>query len=185
MPNWCTNYVTIRHDDKQAILDLQATIEQSQQAKEFSAGFFNQILPMPEELMDNELTTYGGSEDEQTARVIKQKTMIEKYGFPSWYDWRIETWGTKWDVREIGVFEINEPDQTIELQFDTAWSPPLGVYEALMDKGFYIRAEYVDECMGFVGEWIDGEDNCFASPEETPEHLSHLWPVFEENEEVA
>ena len=95
---------------------------------------------------------------------------------------RIESWGTKWDVREIDVFEINEPDQTIELQFDTAWSPPLGVYEALMDKGFYIRAEYVDEGVGFAGEWIDGDDFCYGSKEDTPEHLSHLWPTYDEDD---
>lgn len=182
MPNWCANYVTIRHDDLNKMVDLLDMIDRAKEAKEHAEGFFQQIVPMPAELLDEDLTTYGGSEEEQAARTIRQKAMIDKYGFPSWYDWRIEKWGTKWDVREFGLEEFNLKEHWLDINFETAWSPPLPVYEALKEQGYYIRAEYVDEGMGFAGEWVDGDDFCYGSKEDTPDHLSHLWPTYDEDD---
>lgn len=51
---------------------------------------------------------------------------IKDYGFPNWYDWRIENWGTKWNVDdEVSVIDIDEDNY--EIRFDTAWSLPYGI----------------------------------------------------------
>ena len=185
MPNWCSNYVTIVHDDIQKMNELLFVIERAKQAKEHAEGFFQQIVPMPAELLDDDLTTYGGSEEEQATRTVKQKAMIKKYGYPSWYDWRIEKWGTKWDVREFGFENFDTADHKLDINFETAWSPPLAIYEALKEQGYYVRAEYVDEGMGFVGEWVDGNDFCYGRKEDLPDHLSHLWPTYDEEGELV
>ena len=171
MPNWCTNYVDITSDDKAAFAELLKKIDHKD-------GFFQQVLPCPAELVDNDLTTWGGTDEEQAAREIKKKEMAETYGSPSWYEWRIDNWGTKWDVNGFELFEID--GNTIRLQFDTAWSPPIEIYHALKDQGFTINAEYIDEGMGFVGDWRDGFDECFVDRESLPDRLAHLWPEYDE-----
>lgn len=47
----------------------------------------------------------------------------------SWYDWSIEEWGTKWDIGEDQCCIIT--DNVIVFQFDTAWTPPIGILEAI------------------------------------------------------
>ena len=43
---------------------------------------------------------------------------IIKYGFPTWYEWRIANWGTKWNA--FGT-EILSND---EIKFQTTWNCP-------------------------------------------------------------
>lgn len=51
---------------------------------------------------------------------------LEKYGFPDWFSWSIEKWGTKWNA-----YNSNEKDDGI--YFLTAWSPPLPVIQKLSE----------------------------------------------------
>ena len=66
---------------------------------------------------------------------------IKKYGCPTWYEWCVKNWGTKWN----GCDSWLEDDI---LHFDTAWSPPIPVLIALSKKypnnEFYL--EFEDEC---------------------------------------
>ncbi len=66
-----------------------------------------------------------------------------KYGFTDWYEWRCEYWNTKWNACETFVC-----DDSIE--FETAWSAPFPIFEALSKKLPYIefRIEYADEDIG-------------------------------------
>lgn len=45
-----------------------------------------------------------------------------------WYDWRVANWGTKWEV-EARAERITP--QQIDYHFDSAWSPPCSIIEAL------------------------------------------------------
>jgi hypothetical protein len=74
----------------------------------------------------------------------------------NWYGWNCENWGTKWDVHRCDWHRTNE---TFELTFDTAWSPPIGVFEQIHQlEGFDVFARYDEPGMCFVGEFSDGED---------------------------
>lgn len=44
-----------------------------------------------------------------------------RYGWADWYDWRVNNWGTKWDVGEDDVWDLS--DGIWEMQ--TAWSAPM------------------------------------------------------------
>ena len=59
MPNWCTNDLTVRGPDAKTIVDSITKDE----------GFFNAIIPMPDELRNTESPNTVNSDD-----------MIEKYG---------------------------------------------------------------------------------------------------------
>ena len=63
------------------------------------------------------------------------KIALEQTGSCNWYDWSIEHWGTKWNGhgRSVDVQTWGEYSEA-ELNFDTAWSPPLPVIKALGEK---------------------------------------------------
>jgi len=71
-----------------------------------------------------------------------------------WYDWRLENWGTKWDVYETHCTRIDA--NTLNLTFYTAWSPPIPVFDKLVDMGFEVTARYLDEGWGYIGEYTGG-----------------------------
>ena len=50
-----------------------------------------------------------------------------KYGARTWYDWCWNEWGTKWNACDAKY----STKDTRTLGFDTAWSPPVPVFEAL------------------------------------------------------
>ena len=87
------------------------------------------------------------------------------------WDFCVNNWGTKWD---IGHPSINDSGPNmLDIYFETAWSPPTGVFEAMKAQGYVIEAEYWEEGGFFVGRWIDGEGECYE-PENAPEELYHL-----------
>jgi len=73
-----------------------------------------------------------------------------------WYDWRLQHWGTKWDIYNATCDRMDA--NTLVLSFDTAWSPPIPIYDKLVDMGFEVNARYLDEGWLYVGEYIDGND---------------------------
>jgi hypothetical protein len=91
---------------------------------------------------------------------------LKKYGYDNWYDWRVENWGTKWDIMEfynINRKEIGEDESEISLGFDTAWAPALGAYEKFIDENSNcsLKAYYYEPGCDFMGEWDNGIDSCF------------------------
>ena len=73
-----------------------------------------------------------------------------------WYEWRLKNWGTKWDVYETRCDRIDA--NTLQLYFYTAWSPPIPVFDKLVDMGFEVTARYLDEGWGYIGEFTGGSD---------------------------
>ena len=83
---------------------------------------FERILPMPRDLE----RTYSQSIEEDKEFLYGLK---KKYGHDDWYSWRIEKWGTKWNVLPgTSSLKIEHKDQIkLIYEFDTAWDPPVGV----------------------------------------------------------
>ena len=46
-----------------------------------------------------------------------------------WYDWRTKHWGTKWDIDGVG--RIEEVDDELHCEFQTAWCPPLEAFKII------------------------------------------------------
>lgn len=61
---------------------------------------------------------------------------IKPYPNGKWdYDWCVEHWGTKWNANpEDIVTDHDGMGDVAEYYFDTAWSPPEGIYEELVKK---------------------------------------------------
>lgn len=120
MPNWCTNTLVIQGDPEE-MEQLVHIVEED--SKPFS---LNSVIKMPQELKDQSSPV----RDE-----VVGKSNLEKYGAKDWYDWAIKNWGTKWDVDARIVSDITSPMlpglRTITYEFDSAWNPPLDVYDVL------------------------------------------------------
>lgn len=63
---------------------------------------------------------------------------IKNYGVPTWYDWCIEHWGTKWNA--MGT-DIDLPDRT--MTFTTAWSSPDPIIKELVKQFPEIQFTYL------------------------------------------
>jgi hypothetical protein len=89
-------------------------------------------------------------------------------GFDNWYDWRVQNWGTKWDVDMEGL-ELSDDGTTITGWFDSAWSPPIHAYEYFLtdNEDCSINSYYYEGGMDFAGQWED-----FADAEVTPSEFT-------------
>lgn len=111
---------------------------------------------------------------------VKNGSLFEEFvPIGEWdYDRAVETWGTKWDIGDWDI--VDRAESTITVNFMTAWSPPLNVYDSMLDEGFEITAQYYEPGMAFVGEYSSGEDRYyeFATREQfdsLPSGLVEAW----------
>ena len=152
MPNWCNNTVTISHTDP-------AMIERVREA--FNKGaLLQEFIPVPKELME----TVSGSVPEGAERDAHEAQMATNratHGYKDWYDWCVNEWGTKWDVGADGQPAIDNDTNTLVLNFDSAWAPPIQAYEKLFYMGFKILAYYYEPGMAFAGIFEDGQDEYY------------------------
>lgn len=151
MPNWCMNTVRITHPhDKEIVRDLATAASRG--------DIFQMIKPTPFALR---VTTAGSfaDEDKQQHNQALEADNQERFGYKNWWDYQVSEWGTKWEP-SIGSVEVTEDGDsaTLYLYFDSAWSPPLGIYEELQKCGFDVDASYYEPGMDFAGVWINGED---------------------------
>lgn len=129
MPNHVTNRIRI-----------SATIGLDEFKKKISgengAIDFASIIPEPDNLFKDNL---GAKEREQCA--------VE--GRPNWYDWNSDNWGTKWNAYDINIESEWDGGDCCEMEihFDTAWSAPFPIIEALraMDEVDGVWGHYVEE----------------------------------------
>jgi hypothetical protein len=145
MPNHCANSLklTAKNFETRATL---ATIRAELSAE--NPHIFQLIDPCPQELND---TRAGFPKDDREA------ANIEKFGFPHWYDFNLNRWGTKWEAYEVTLL-IDKPD-TLVIEFDTAWSPPEGIYRTLHAQGFDVEATYCEAGADYIGYWKNGHDH--------------------------
>ena len=132
MPNWCNNSFAITGN----IESIKELWDAAQTADNGEFGLLNAIMPMPEELEGTKAPSEDGAD---------------------WYNWRVNNWGTKWDVTDEGLEFVDNEDGTASIQgwFDTAWAAPIGVYEQLADDfdSCVIECSYYEPGMDFGGFW--------------------------------
>lgn len=162
MPNWCSNRLVLKHKSK-------AKLNKAEKA--FRKGeLLNAFIPVPKKLL-NTAKVFSVDEKEQKAINKVMEANFKKYGYPTWYEFCIENWGTKWDVGgEYGT--VNKVDGGLELIFDSAWAPPIAAYEKLIELGFEVYATYYEPGVGFIGEFDSGVDYSYQTDDKNlPERL--------------
>ena len=155
MPNWCNNTVQISHKDPAKMYALVEAINEGK--------FCNFAKTVPEDL--HIVAGCVGAKDspEQIELEAKEKANKEKYGYSTWYDFCVNEWGTKWDVDPYDKVEYDDAHDKngITFGFDSAWSPPCGIYDALMDQGYTVRAYYYESGMAFAGVYDENGDDFY------------------------
>jgi len=125
MPNYCWNVLNITGPEK----DINEFLNKSK-IKEDDNGYekhfsFSGTVPEPDykttpvKLTYPEIDARHAKTDKEREEIMKNKPTIRK---DSWWDWRVQNWGTKWEPIDPDVNYIKEG---IVITFDSAWSPPI------------------------------------------------------------
>lgn len=165
MPNHITTKITAPSEVIAAI-SRGYTAEEIQAYKDETEGIRERELPEWSTAKRRELTLKLRAEraEEMLSEKITDLNMViqrpanietgdcsgqHEPGIICWRGWSIDNWGTKWNAYDT-KFEDHE-DGTATLQFDTAWSHPYPVLEALSVKFPHHQMEvaYADEDLGY------------------------------------
>lgn len=120
MPNWCQNEVRIMGTEEGSEEEIKHFLETCFEEGEID---FEKIIPYPE--------SAPSREDQPEDFMERLKHPFAKWYNDFGYDWCIENWGTKWNACE----QVNVlGDEEINLDFQTAWSPPQGIYEKIQTR---------------------------------------------------
>ena len=157
MPNWCNNSITIKGSTE----TIKTLWEEANQEGEDS-GLLNAMVPMPVELEGTTAPSEDGVD---------------------WYSWRVNNWGTKWDVSLEGLEFTDNGDgtATIEGWFDSAWAPPIDAYNTFCEDmdGVYLEAYYEEPGMCFVGYWdSEGADDHYVYDGATSDTVRNMIPEY-------
>jgi len=147
MPNHVSNEIRIICNDEKTYDEFKELVVGED--REFD---FDRIIPQPDNInpdLDHNKKDFGHGLTTSTT---------------DWYNWRCTNWGTKWNAYEIEVDWDEEYKECIEINFQTAWSPPEPIYFKLdeifgdrISVNWFCRDESDNFC-GYVHnqQYIDG-----------------------------
>lgn len=126
MPNWCMNNLTISHTDPNMAQHFVDAYNEG--------GVCNYLLQTGE-----------------------------------WETYTSNNWGTKWDFGKdehddpAMVIPVTTPTEDgistryeVEISFNTAWLPPIQLYNHLVSLGYKVRASYFEPGCCFCGNYYSG-----------------------------
>lgn len=145
MPNHVTNIVKSSPRVISAMV-RSLTDEEKDNATEFEkdsnkiAVDFGLLIPQPDYVFRGNCDHRHPHVDKETGKVYSD----------CWLSWNRQNWGTKWNAYSAEVSPVAE-DGTQTLKFETAWSHPVPVMEALTNKfpDEQIEVKYADEDFGY------------------------------------
>ena len=126
MPNWCSNEVQI-DGNKEDIAKFKEECFTDHKGE--AVLDFSKILPEPDYDKPKKDGTHNDGVQTELHSVM-----------PDWWNWRNDNWGTKWNLVPTHDGDLTaymttyDSESSIQLEFDTAWSPPNGIYEAIVEK---------------------------------------------------
>lgn len=134
MPNWCNNSMTI-------------TSSESDTTQEGIKRLRAKLLFIEDDMKDNP-KVWGGAYDYLVGR---EDDWDEIDG---WYEHNIRVYGSKWQKSAEEFLEVfDDDDETITMNFDSAWSPVVG-FTKLLSSQYRLHIEHTyDE----TGDWYAGK----------------------------
>ena len=174
MPNWVSNLLVLNRDDAEAILPYLNEDNAEREEGDLRLDF-ERIIPMPE-------TVYRGNSGVGEAWHPSEMSLAEykaKYPLGDWYKWSINNWGTKWNACNCSFNPPMEDEPYGILTFDTAWSLPLPVLEALYEfKGVNFQLYFVEESHAFFGAIPFTENKDYPEYMDDPNGENHPDVIF-------
>lgn len=146
MPNWCENslYIEATKEDIAAIKAAIAMQDSDEQ------GLLNYLCPEP-----------GHAESDESGVL------------PTWYSWRTENWGTKWEVH---AQITGETENSLYIHFDSAWSPPIEALQHwIAESGDRIvDLRYIEWGMMFCGIFNNEDNDLYSIPSTEAEVIATI-----------
>ena len=101
-----------------------------------------------------------------------------------WYEWNVSNWGCKWNC---DAQDLSRDGNTISFWFDSPWGPPVELYYKIEQAGLTVKAEYMEEGMRFVGEFVNGSDETYEYQDvedldNIPDNLVENWNLHDQFE---
>jgi hypothetical protein len=155
MPNDCTNSFTISDITHDQWRDLAATFQDGDVDEQ--QGFLTTFYPEPDYSItpvaktNPEIHAHSAKNEEERKQILRNEPTIRE---DSWRDWRVQHWGTKWDVYDCcNDFEQEVASDEFSVVFCTAWTPPKEECLAVISQRFpgSLLINYYEE---------SGEDFC-------------------------
>ena len=116
MPNYCTNTLSVDNITDEQTKRILAAVENNTLLAEY--------LPEPDYTTTPVAKTFPSigvqfakTEEERSVALLNAPTISDS----NWWDWRVQHWGTKWDVCEVTA---DTTDTGLCIFFNSAWSPP-------------------------------------------------------------
>jgi hypothetical protein len=166
MPNWCNNYLVLEHDDP-------AMIERAKTAFA-DAKLLAEFVPVPKPL--HIVAGRVGDDTDPEQIKLHEQTMhnLSTYGYANWYDWCVNEWGTKWDVGGEGDQATVHSPNSISMNFDSAWAPPVPAMQKFQDLGFRVKLVYWESGMCFAGLFDENGDDYIEYSDMTADELAEV-----------
>ena len=128
MHNHCFNKVFFSSYNEAMIKDLKNIFSIGLDKNDIKT-VFGQFIPEPD---------WENFPNENGELPLPGKHFPHQFYFPDgksddrWYDWRIMNWDTKWDCYDLNINIDNLPEG-FEVTFNTAWSPPYSICDAIRE----------------------------------------------------
>ena len=170
MPNWCENWGDITHEDKTKMDALRIAVNRGH--------LLAFAVPQPPHIdkcvRDCDKHSRLMLRDKKAEPLTEaEQAWLDEYEarprglMPDWYDWRVDNWGTKW---EVDCHRNDYLDGTLTIGFDSAWGPPTLAFQQLANMGFEFEITYFEggNCFGgrytskdgvFKDEYLDNLHN--------------------------
>ena len=168
MPNHVENDLVITGDPETLrafVAYAEGPVGSAVGSKETALLSAHRFIPYPEEYQRGHYCDKCGdppkAEEHQGMCPTCGEPMKDGYNRGG-YEWCIEHWGTKWGLYEVELTEGDFDNDRLEYTFQSAWSPPILVIQA-MSKQFpslSFAMDYFEGGMGFMGscEYENGQE---------------------------
>jgi len=129
MPNYCSNSLHISNltAEEKNLISKSFIKKQETPCPEWESHFLATFCPEPDYSIVPvaqcfpEMVAKCSKTPEEAISVLVNKPEIYK---DSWYEWRLQNWGTKWEFCDV-VLNSDTDTSEFECSFLTAWSPPI------------------------------------------------------------
>lgn len=142
-------------------------------------GVYREFLNKLQTVKLDKPSFYEGKEVDALKEGLQYIINIVSYGYPDWYDWCVNYWGTKWNSYWGKIISDNM------IQFVTAWDILGQIYIALSEKypydeiivdwfnegGIFGQTRYLDgeqieeKVYKYSGDWEEEENKLFRKVE--------------------
>jgi len=159
MPNDCINSFSITNITAEQWQQIATTFQV--RGDGYQQDFLKTFYPEPDynvtpvaKSFTEVFALYAKTEEEREIILKNEPTIRED----SWYDWRVQNWGTKWDVYSCcNDWENEKPSTEFTANFCTAWSPLNEECMAVLSRKFpgsLLTNYYEEGGMDFFGVTI-------------------------------